>query len=174
MPTPDLDRGRRQLIWSVASGTLVLVALGVSEYFRTGAFSALSLLGRPLIFAALGRLAFEGRGWAPKVAGVWIALLALVAGVNGVPALSTHPIAAVILFAFGLSYFLVGYRLIASPHIRAFVADRSARRSAQTLLPNVRCSSRAIFGGSLRSHSIWFARSERLKRRAVSSPRFAL
>jgi DNA-binding NtrC family response regulator len=48
MTTPDPDRGRRQLLWSVASGTLVLVALGVSEYFRTSAFSAVSVLGRPL------------------------------------------------------------------------------------------------------------------------------
>ena len=131
MTTPDPDRGRRQLIWSVASGTFVLVALGLSEYFRTSTLSTVSLLGRPLIFAALGRLAFEGRAWAPNVAGVWIALLALIAGGNGVPALSTHPIAAVILFAFGLSYVLVGYRLIASPHIRAFVAQRSARRRTQ-------------------------------------------
>lgn len=132
MTTPDPDRGRRQLIWSVVSGTLVLVALGLSEYFRTDTVSTVSFLGRPLIFAALGRLAFEGRAWAPKVAGVWIALLALVAAGNGVPAFSTHPMAALILFAFGLSYVLVGYRLIASPHIRAFVAERRARRSAQT------------------------------------------
>ena len=132
MASPDPARGRRQLILSVASGTLVLVALGISEYFRTGAVSAVSLLGRPLIFVALGRLAFEGRAWAPKVAGVWIAFLALVAAGNGVPALSTQPIAAIILFIFGLSYVLVGYRLIASQHIRAFVAERSARRSTQT------------------------------------------
>jgi hypothetical protein len=132
MTTPNPDRGKRQLIWSVTCGTLVLVALGISEYFRTGVFSAIAIFGRPLIFAALGWLAFEGRAWAPKVAGVWIGILAVVAAGNGVPALSKHPLAAITLFAFGVSYLLVAVRLIASPHIRAFVAERAARRSAQT------------------------------------------
>ena len=125
MTISDPDRGRRQLLWSIGSGTAMLVALGISEYFRTGTLSALSLLGRPFVFAALGRLAFEGRVWAPRVAGVWIALLAIVAGGNGVPVISTHPIAALILFALGCSYVLVGYRLVASVHIREFVAQRA-------------------------------------------------
>ena len=119
MTVPDAYRGRRQLVRSVTSGVLVLVALGVSEYFRTGTYSAFGLVGRPLIFAALGGLAFEGRSWASTLAGVWLVLLALVAGANGIPALSTQPVAGFLLFVFGLSYILVGYRLIASPHIRA-------------------------------------------------------
>ena len=129
MSVPNPERGKRQLVWALACGSLVLVALGLSEYFRTGEFSAIGIVGRPFIFAALGLFAFEGRAWAPKVAGVWIGILALVAALNGVPAFSTHPLAATILFAFGLAYLLLGFRLIASPHIRAFVVERAARRT---------------------------------------------
>jgi hypothetical protein len=132
MTVPNPERGKRQLIWALACGTLLLVALGLSESLRTGVFSAVGLIGRPFVFAALGLFAFEGRAWAPKVAGVWIGILALVAAVNGVPALSTHPLAAIILFAFGLAYVLVGVRLIASPHIRAFVVERAARHNSRS------------------------------------------
>ena len=129
MTIPDPERGSRQLVWAIACGTLVLLALELSEYFRTGQFSAIGLIGRPFVFVALGFFAFEGREWAPKVAGVWIGILALVAAGNGIPALSTHPFSAIILFAVALGYLLLGFRLIASPHIRAFVVERAARRT---------------------------------------------
>lgn len=133
MTIPDPDRGKRELVWEIGCGTLLLVGIGVDAHFRTGASSAIGIVGRPFIFAALGGLAFEGRTWAPKVAGVWIALLALVAGGNGIPALKTRPVAAMILFAFALSYLFVAYRLFMSSNIRAFVAERAARRVAASV-----------------------------------------
>ena len=130
MTIPSPDRGKRELVWEIACGTLLLVGIGVDAHFRTGASSAIGMVGRPFIFAALGALAFEGRAWAPKVAGVWLGLLAIVGGVNGIPAIPVRPIAATILFAVVLVYLLIAYRLIMSPHIRSFASERAARRVA--------------------------------------------
>jgi hypothetical protein len=120
----DTVVGRQQLLRAIIAGTLLLFALGISDFLRAGTPSAMSLLGRPLIFAGLGRLAFEGRTWAPRLCGVWIALLAIVAGVNGIPSFAAHPLSSLLLFAFALMYGALAFRLIVSRHIKAFVIER--------------------------------------------------
>jgi len=96
------------------------------------------MLGRPLVLAALGRLAFDGRAWAPRLAGIWVGILALVAGGAGVAQLRTHPVSAGLVLVFAIAYAVVAVRLVASSHIQSFVRTRQQERAAASPPSNER------------------------------------
>ena len=129
MPNGDPARGRRQLLASIVSGCVLLFGLGLNDYFNKGSAALFPMVGRPLVLAALGRLAFDGRTWAPRLAGIWVGLLALVAGGVGVSQVQTRPVGGGIVLVFAIAYAIVAVRLVASSHIQAFVVARQQERA---------------------------------------------
>ena len=138
MGNGDPVRGRRQLLTSIISGCVLLFGLGLSDYFGKGSAALIPMLGRPLVLAALGRLAFDGRAWAPRLAGIWVGILALVAGGAGVAQLRTHPVSAGLVLVFAIAYAVVAVRLVASSHIQSFVRTRQQERAAASPPSNER------------------------------------
>jgi hypothetical protein len=121
------QRGRTQLAVCIASmvAALLLIALGV--WLRGAEFRPITQLGRAVVFAALGFLAFRGLRWAKTLLVVWSAILALSFGVVAVSVGFTSVVWTVVALAFMSGAAYVTYVLGTSDAIEAFIAERARR-----------------------------------------------
>lgn len=95
---PDLDHSsttpaahaasaadRRLLLAGIGTGVIGIIGVAFLSHVVGGGITALNAVGRPLLFAAIGTLAVQGRGWARVVLALWTGGLALfnaVAAIN--------------------------------------------------------------------------------------------
>jgi hypothetical protein len=86
LPVSPLSRDdRRRLLLAIAAGVVGLAALALLTRAVAGDFRLLTAVGRPILFAAVGALALQGRRWARAVLAFWagsLAILNVVAGAN--------------------------------------------------------------------------------------------
>ena len=81
----DPRHERRLFLAGVGAGVLGIAGLGALTWAIGGDVRPLSLIGRPIVFAAVGALGLQGRRWPRVVLMLWsgcLALLTVVAAIT--------------------------------------------------------------------------------------------
>lgn len=122
--TPHSRADQRLLLAGIGAGVLGLIGLAILTRAIGEELRTVSAVGRPLLFAAVGALAFTGRRWATFVLVIWAACLAFLHAVAATNLLrSGHAGDAALFLGLGLVF------LAASLLVHR--ARRDARRDAQ-------------------------------------------
>jgi hypothetical protein len=96
---------RPLLLAGIGMGVIGVVALSILTHLVGGGIGPVSGIGRPLLYAAIGALAVQGRNWARVVLALWSGGLALFNGIAAVNLVRTgHPGGAMLFLGLGLVF----------------------------------------------------------------------
>jgi hypothetical protein len=126
---PSVERGRRELMWSIGVAVALFVLLSVGAWQRDAGIASVGLL-RPLVVLLLGVLAYQGRRLARNLLAVWLVLIALVYGSLAVRYATDAPVAAILLGGAALAWLVTAIRLYRSRHIDAYLTARAPKSVA--------------------------------------------
>jgi hypothetical protein len=133
MRSGDAARGKVELGLVIGGCVLAFLLTGTVARLRSGEGAPVSMLGRPIILALLGALAWQGRAWARTVAAVWVGLIAIVYAIGAVPIVGQSMVGGMVMLALAATLGAAAFRLQTSPNIDALVQRRreGARRESQ-------------------------------------------
>ena len=80
----DIARGRRLILGIVGATGIFMAVIALGVWLQGAPFRPLTLLGRPIVLAILGVLAYRGVFWARGAIVFWLGLMAIGYAIGGV------------------------------------------------------------------------------------------